>query len=295
MGKTREFIVGIVCIIVSTTVSEQRHDINWKNSKPGELLNSLQSMISSNQPIEKIIPNSLEAKLHIQVLKDDNNKTNAIRPQRRIDGDSSMESVAYDYDKAYEHFVRNYFGDSVLSSTSKENDKDALQQSGMEESDEDPDVEETKAETCKNVVKKHSNCRICKNSRNGETSESCTYNKESTPKRFTFEIENKYHKHRDISPADETSSEKTSRSAGSDDVRLPICVQKTMSHNKNICYECKTSEGKTTVQCYRVQDGETKKTDIKQTQQRVYKRTVSYKNRPFSAKTAANDKNDENV
>lgn len=287
------FVIVYISIEVDCSVTPNEDTIDWDTIKPGDLLYSLDTFISGQKQPSNFNNNNSQMskeKSNGQTVPNRSAERN-IPLQRRAD-DVSPEVQPYDYDTAYESFVQKYFGDSTKANsdnTSTENyDKDSndsgVENLSAEESeeggDEIPLTEESKfynkAERCKNVIKNHSNCRICTN-KNGETSENCSYNRQSAPKSFAIKIENKYRKQRKLLPSEsvENSFEKTSRS---DDSAVPTCTQKRS--RESVCYHCETSVGENTIHCY--SDTTQHKTDSmkeenkENTHKRIYKRTVMY-------------------
>ncbi|XP_073834436.1 uncharacterized protein [Musca autumnalis] len=290
IAKWFTFVIAVILYNANEiTSSETQKDkvFDWDNIKPGDLLYSLETFIA-NQPH----PNLSKEKLNKNLVANDTQKT-SIPLQRRAD-EVSSEEHAHDYDSAYEAFVQKYFGDSTKvnsESSSTENfdnssdnsEAETLSTQVTENVDDDEELPTTeemklhgKSEQCRNVIKNHSKCRICKN-KSGETSENCSYNKETAPKSFAIKIENKYRKQRKLFPSNskENSSENTSRS---DNNSWPTCVQKR-TREGGVCYHCESALGERTVQCYS-DTTEDKKNSKKydknneKSHQRIYKRTI---------------------
>ncbi|XP_075154488.1 uncharacterized protein LOC142228068 [Haematobia irritans] len=294
-----------IFVIIGQTISDDSHikGIHWNNVKPGKLLQALDTLTSVHQPHSVTTRESLSTKnvlkspnITMTVLKHRVPKSGIktkIHLQRRADDKTSSQE--YDYDKTYDTFVRQYFEDSAISAATASTEDthgtsiyDSAEEQDVSVEGDDPLIEESKhttktTEGCRDVIKNRNKCRIC--NRNGSTSESCSYNKESVPKSFVYEVKNKYRQHRELNPE---TNEKSNSLMKRDTTRYingsyPLCVQKTM-RNK-VCYHCESEKGDKTIQCF--SDLESKgdvtntpdignKKNVEQTQQRIYKRTVMY-------------------
>lgn len=308
---TKGLLLTLLCyinLIYGEPQYQQEFLSIWNTAKPGELLKSLDAVTSSNQPLIQT------AQPEQEIATENNDNLEKIRLQRRADEESAEsleEKLPYNYDRAYEEFVKKYFDDSVTdafsASDSEEDNKgehDAETYSGeeVESSELDEPITEAskklaKSEKCKKVERGKQNCLICKNPRNGETSESCSFNKETKPQSFAFEKQKNFRKYR-ATPKNndkEDSNEqikiaKTSASVKKPIVRLPannksnhttIC---TMNKLKNkTCYHCENDKGEKLINCYNEEmqstEDESKKQPKKKLQkshQRIYKRTISY-------------------
>ncbi|XP_065363400.1 uncharacterized protein LOC135956756 [Calliphora vicina] len=286
----------------------------WDNARPGELLRSLDTIILSTQPVQE--------EGEINHNNSPNYGTENTPLQRRID-EGSEESIEerspYDYDRAYEEFVNKYFEDSVtdaLSASASAEHADNEQHEAEtysgeeEESNEasDPASEASKqsakTEICKKIVRDQQNCLICKNPRNGEKSESCSYNKETKPQRYAFEKQKNYRKYRATPKSSENkdSKEHVSSAKTSASLKKPIVHNPNKSNNtsfctmnkiKNkICFNCETSKGEKVTKCYAEDmpiksnsNGQTSdKKKHEKSHQRIFKRTLmhSYENNPHT-------------
>ncbi|KAI8128344.1 hypothetical protein FF38_07727 [Lucilia cuprina] len=297
----------------------------WNTARPGELLRSLDTITSATQyftqPVEvkrEIKEDQAEKPQKVQLLRKsdeeladnlkDSNSDKVIL-QRRI-GEGSEESLEekspYDYDKAYEEFVKKYFDDSVTdalsASDSTENSHneqhDAEAYSGEEELESsealEPVIEasrkSSKTEKCKKIVRGQENCLICKNLRNGENSESCSYNKETKPLSYGFEKQKNFRKYRATPKSSEkeelNSNEKIART---DNNNANVTSSCSINKIKNkICYHCETVKGKKTTKCYAeetpIERTRDNKKNVQKSQQRIFKRTLSYsyENTPYT-------------
>lgn len=143
---------------------------------------------------------------------------------------NAPSSAEFNYDQAYEDFVREYFGDKLAedSDSNEKNEEEALD---VEESEEGEQLEtehtssaetelstgETKTRTqrktkekCRHIKKHKQNCLICENARTGEKSETCSFSRESEPQRYAFQKETSYKKQRDAEEPSSQSQEQTS-------------------------------------------------------------------------------------
>ncbi|XP_037813115.1 uncharacterized protein LOC119604507 [Lucilia sericata] len=333
-------LLTVLCYInLSYTRPQQQQESLksfWNTARPGELLRSLDTITSSTQYFTQPVVEHLADKHEpqkVQLLRksDDGTAENLkdneenitlnsdkILLQRRI-GEGSEESLEekspYDYDKAYEEFVKKYFDDSVTdalsASESSENSHneqlDAEAYSGEEELESSETLEpvieasrkSSKTEKCKKVLRGQQNCLICKNLRNGENTESCSYNRETKPQSYGFEKQQKFRKYRATPKTSENkdtieqnSGEKVSKA---DNNKANITSSCTINKIKNkVCYHCETVKGKKTTKCYKEEtpiEGNSNertrdnKKNVQKTQQRIYKRTLSYsyENTPHTA------------
>lgn len=281
----------------------------WQNVQPGELLRSLDQLTSSSHVRTEQLP--LKERIAEHSL-DQQTQENTL--QRRAD-EGSEESLEhrepYDYDKAYEEFVKKYFDDSVtdafsasVSKENKENEAHEAESYSGEESDisveDEPIIEastKTKSkEKCRKVVKAKQNCLICKNPRNGETSERCSYNEETKPTNFAFEKQQNFHKYRSKprESGENNSNEDTSAAQTKASIKqLKLtpsklsnatynCTMKRM-HNKT-CYYCENKKGERITKCYNEEipddndndKSKNKTRKLQKSHQRIYKRTLSY-------------------
>ena len=323
---TAKAIILTLCWYISLALARPQNQEQlsnfWYNVQPGELLRSLDQITSSSShmftehlPLQESITETDADAI------DQQTEENAV--QRRVDegSEESLEhSAPYDYDKAYEEFVKKYFDDSVtdalsasVSKESEETDAHEAETFSGEEKDfsveDEPIIEaSTKSkskEKCKKVIKAKQNCLICKNPRNGETSESCSYNKETKPTNFAFEKQENFHKYRTKPQESEenVSNEDASAAQTSASIKQlklrPIkesqatnnCTMKKI--NNKSCYYCENKKGERITKCYNEEIPEDKNSNehkkdknnkLKKSHQRIYKRTLSYtyENTPYA-------------
>ncbi|XP_067639329.1 uncharacterized protein [Eurosta solidaginis] len=186
----------------------------------------------------------------------------------------------------------------------------------------EPLTEETKTrkkhkskENCRRVKKNKQNCMICENARSGEKSESCTFSRHSEPQSYAFEQEKNYKKQRDVeeptsqsveqSSSEESDAAETAKSfevfnrRHTSPKETSTCIQ--MVRSGKVCYQCVDGEG-TTTKCYtpkktarsgnlhtNARPAKAKDHKVQKTQQRIYKRTISYSFEKGTNGTAANE------
>lgn len=156
----------------------------------------------------------------------DTSTDNTYTAEDQLNAPSSDE---FNYDQAYEDFVRQYFGDKLAEdSDSIEKNEEALDGEESEEAEQletehnasaeaELSTGETKNRTqrktkekCRHVKKHKQNCLVCENARTAEKSETCSFSRESEPQRYAFEKETSYKKQRDAEEPNSQSYEQTS-------------------------------------------------------------------------------------
>ncbi|XP_039958874.1 uncharacterized protein LOC120773827 [Bactrocera tryoni] len=143
---------------------------------------------------------------------------------------NAPSSAEFNYDQAYEDFVREYFGDKLAedSDSNEKNEEEALDGEESEEVEQLETEHNSSAETelltgetkkrtqrrtkekCRHVKKHKQNCMVCENARTGEKSETCSFSRASEPQRYAFQKETSYKKQRDAEEPSSQSEEQTS-------------------------------------------------------------------------------------
>ncbi|XP_017110800.1 FK506-binding protein 4 [Drosophila elegans] len=203
-----------------------------------------------------------------------------------------------DYERNYEQFVQEYF-DRAADKDNHDNDND---------DDADELEEETQAEAsnvkdqrCRRVRRKDGQlCEICRQLKNNEVSETCSYSHDDQPEQYAFGSGTQYKRYRH-DPAEEKEREKGRATAKEEQVApSSLCVRR--QRDNSVCYACKDSKGQKIERCYDVEARKAKTRKKKasssssssssspfkkrkprsqqsqqsEQEQRIYKRTISY-------------------
>lgn len=199
----------------------------WHKLRPGELLHTLDLITADAQVINAPVilppPPATRSAPFSNVSPTSTPITQQFLPsppqiQRRIENDAenqystedhlnSENSNEYDYDKAYDQFVQRYFGgarddalDDVQSGSIEFDDQQPY--SAEYESSEPLTASASKSKSrqrCKKVLKNQQECLICKNPKNNEKSETCSFSTETEPETYAYTKEKSFKKHRDSS------------------------------------------------------------------------------------------------
>ncbi|XP_037938776.1 uncharacterized protein LOC119671944 [Teleopsis dalmanni] len=260
---------------------------SWQSATPGKLLYALDAITNNVRGAPVDLSNRLS-----KIVK------------RNTDGSSEQESSSsaeqpYNYEQAYEDFVREYF--SKLFDSGENSKSESVEQERAEaqvyntkplKSSQKSNNHSKKDSNCKTIMKNREECVICANPKSGEKSETCSFSTESEPVNYAFRHENNYKMERHKSePSNENSS---------DEIQEPKTVSKRSrrprrkSEQKNssctkkiegvkVCYYCKNGDTGTKIKCFkRLPHNQPQKAKqdqvqkIKEKQQRIYKRTASY-------------------
>ncbi|KAM8720345.1 hypothetical protein ACLKA7_006396 [Drosophila subpalustris] len=222
--------------------------------------------------------------------------------------DSSAEAHSgEDYERNYEQFVRQYFDrvpeeddDHEEHAEQPEDDSSIETQaeaSNVQRQQKQKPKDRHKRQHCRRVRKQGQLCRICREPRNNEVSETCSYSHEAEPEQYAYGSGSQYKRYRDQSSPDDGEEEEeeqkrpqrserhTTVVQPNDDAKnssSSLCVRRLQG--KSICYECKDSAGKRMRRCYdaaiKMKRSHKKPRNSKQSkqeqEQRIYKRTISY-------------------
>ncbi|XP_020716894.1 uncharacterized protein LOC101460341 [Ceratitis capitata] len=236
-----------LCLGVGQVQQPTRLEQNvWESFAPGELLRLLEHSTyltpaiaqrrSDSAPTTSLLPAEPEAIAYSTpqpTLKRTETSTDNTYEYPAEDQLYAPSSDEFNYDQAYEAFVRQYFSDKLAEEdddSTEKNDDEALDGAGSveeqleaernsasAETETEPLTEETKNQAqhkkkdkCRRVKKHKQNCMVCENVRTGEKSESCSFSRESEPQRYAFEKETSYKKQRDAEEPSSQSVEQTS-------------------------------------------------------------------------------------
>lgn len=295
----------MICVMIAFSAKVNVKDNTatfWDQAPPGFLLQNLDAFIYETHQIGQTL--SPKLKVPEKVIKQQERSSRSEPAlQRRIDNIDNDEqdsktaetkNVPYDYDRAYDEFVKKYFDDSMSRAASLESEHDYAKPLSAEEdltsAEQEPLTDasrkHSRTETCKNITKHHQKCLICKNPRNGETSESCSYNRESSPQSYAYENKKNYRKYRIKPKFDENSREDEydgKKSASNKTlVKTPFTYKCTMkASNRKVCYLCENREGEKLYKCYAQAkspkfDNHNNAKHGQKYHKRIHKRTVTY-------------------
>ncbi|XP_034118303.1 myelin transcription factor 1-like protein [Drosophila albomicans] len=204
------------------------------------------------------------------------------------DVDSTEGLSGEDYERNYEQFVRQYF-DRVEQDDDNDDDGDGDEDHVEEHEATLDDSIETQAEAsnvqrqqkpkekCRRVRRQDQLCTICREPRNNEVSETCSYSHEAQPEQYAYGSGSQYKRYRDKQPVEKRHT--TIVQPADTGSSSSLCVRRLLG--KSICYECKDSGGKRMNRCYDAASSK-KRTSSKprgrqsEQEQRIYKRTISY-------------------
>lgn len=221
------------------------------------------------------------------------------------EADSVETHSGEDYERNYEQFVRQYFDRVPDENVDDDDDEDKDNEEHVEQLEDDSSIE-TQAEAsnvqrkqkpkdrqkrqhCRHVQRHGQLCKICREPRNNEVSETCSYSHEAEPEQYAYGSGTQYKRYRDQSPTNEKKKQRSERHTTvvppDDNSSSSLCVRRLQG--KSICYECKDSGGKRMSRCYDAaikMNRQSKRSSKKprsnsqqsEQEQRIYKRTVSY-------------------
>ncbi|XP_055910496.1 uncharacterized protein LOC129944859 [Eupeodes corollae] len=165
--------------------------------RPGDLLRSLDALISDAQVIYSPLQETPPLKLAQRRVYDDDESNH----------DNQESESEYDYDKAYENFVNKYFAkgeedlDSEDTHDGNENDDDGYEEKaeGIEDvapyghSDEIDNDQKDKEKSSSSGSKKcemikigNQNCKVCEDPRSNEKSKTCSYSSDDKPQSYGY-------------------------------------------------------------------------------------------------------------
>ncbi|XP_030381335.1 uncharacterized protein LOC115629133 [Scaptodrosophila lebanonensis] len=221
-----------------------------------------------------------------------------------------------DYERNYEQFVRQYFDrvhdsngeddgskelDVSLHSGSVEKEFPAQLQTDYdyesapyastvkktkqreEGRDRDRDrAQDRDQQHCKRILRHGQLCTICRELRNNEISETCSYSHEGEPQRYAYGSGTQYKRYRDDSVDSEGDNDEARSLQRPMAIESSLCVRSL--HKQRVCYECKDSDGEKMRRCYNAhEDAVPPRTPPSKplrkshnAEQRIYKRTVTY-------------------
>ncbi|EDX18380.1 GD15587 [Drosophila simulans] len=294
-------------LAVSLADSYDRSVNYWEAFAPGKLLQRLDALTVTDvdqskvvklpQLMQPILPANNQAQAKVDEDVDLDVETDAeaaaVDDVDSLSAETSHEGYSGEdnYERNYEQFVKEYFDRAA-------GDDDHDDGEGLEEEEE----EETQAEAtsvrdqrCRQVKRKDGQlCEICRQLKNNEVSETCSYSHDDQPHQYAYGSGSQYKRYRD-DPAQKTEQEQEQAEPVAPS---SLCVRR--QHKNSVCYECKDSKGQKIERCYDVQarKAKTRKTKASSSrhpssfahkrkprsqqsqqseqEQRIYKRTISY-------------------
>ncbi|XP_034669433.1 uncharacterized protein DDB_G0283697 [Drosophila subobscura] len=208
-----------------------------------------------------------------------------------------------DYERNYEQFVKEYF------------DRAASDDADADANDGSRSLEQTQAEAsnhknqrCRRVQRQGQLCEICREAKNNQVSETCSYSNSDKPEKYAYDTGSQYKRYRDDSADNDNDDDDSLQEAVAEEGKeesaaaSSLCVRRLQG--KRVCYQCKDSKGQRLQRCYDMQEKRSKnkatssaaapttkskskvssskrKPRARQSQQseqeqRIYKRTISY-------------------
>ncbi|XP_017156112.2 uncharacterized protein LOC108164730 [Drosophila miranda] len=278
----------------------------WEAFSPGKLLQRLDALTLTDVDQSKMgkLPEMIQVLAETQSQakaqaepKADEDVDVADDDVESLSGETSHEAPhsSEDYERNYEKFVKEYF--DRASSDDGDEGSSSLEQTQV-------DTSNHKDQRCRRVQRQGQLCEICRQAKNNEVSETCSYSNAEQPQKYAYDSGSQYKRYRDNPQEDDDGSEQESVTVeAKEESSAPssLCVRR--QKGKRVCYQCKDSKGKRLERCYDVQEKQRKekalsavasKTKTKskasssnrkpraqqsqqsEQEQRIYKRTISY-------------------
>ncbi|KAH8387221.1 hypothetical protein KR093_005632, partial [Drosophila rubida] len=301
----------LLLLLVAGAVVGYDGSVNyWQAFAPGKLLQRLDALTLDDAALTKQPPSSLVPVAQPK-LDDDVEETTDIDGDAEdieADTDAEVDAIEHDddadeddaevdsteahsgedYERNYEQFVRQYF-DRALEQDDNVEEQDAPLEGSIETQAEASNVQrqqkpkEQRSDKCRRVRRHDQLCTICREPRNNEVSETCSYSHEAQPEQYAYGSGSQYKRYRDnkdpVQKRHTTIVQPANSSSGGGSNNSSLCVRRV--HGKSICYECKDSAGKRMNRCYDAaisKKSSSSKPRGRQSEQeqRIYKRTISY-------------------
>ncbi|XP_002134294.2 uncharacterized protein [Drosophila pseudoobscura] len=280
----------------------------WEAFSPGKLLQRLDALTLTDVDQSKMgkLPEMIQVLAETQSqaepkADEDEDVDVADDDLESLSGETSHEAPhsSEDYERNYEKFVKEYFDRASSDDGDADGDEgsSSLEQTQAEASNH-------KDQRCRRVQRQGQLCEICRQAKNNEVSETCSYSNAEQPQKYAYDSGSQYKRYRDNPQEDDDGSEQESVTVeAKEESSAPssLCVRR--QKGKRVCYQCKDSKGKRLERCYDVQEKRRKekalssvasKTKTKskassskrkpraqqsqqsEQEQRIYKRTISY-------------------
>lgn len=316
-------------MLVGAVAGGYDHSVNyWQAFAPGKLLQRLDALTdaAAADAVQPGRAEALAAQLPVAQAKldedaDDDSadeletETDAAADDDGDDVDVELEPHSHsveghsgeDYERNYEQFVRQYF-DRIP----EDSDEDAAEQEESVESQAEASnlqqqqkPKQSQPTNCRRVRRHGQLCEICRERRNNEVSETCSYSHEEQPEQYAYGSGSQYRRYRDtapeedqpmttprpgrygkrhttiVQPAGGVIRSSTPSSSSSSGESSSLCERRLVG--KSVCYECKDGGGQQLRRCYDAELNKLSKSKSsaqpharKSQQQRIYKRTISY-------------------
>ncbi|EDW26424.1 GL12989 [Drosophila persimilis] len=280
----------------------------WEAFSPGKLLQRLDALTLTDvdqskmgklpEMIQVLAGTQSQAKAQAEPKADDDVDV-ADDDVESLSGETSHEAPhsGEDYERNYEKFVKEYFDRASSDDGDADGDEgsSSLEQTQAEASN-------RKDQRCRRVQRQGQLCEICRQAKNNEVSETCSYSNAEQPQKYAYDMGSQYKRYRDNPQEDDDGSEQESVTVeAKEESSAPssLCVRR--QKGKRVCYQCKDSKGKRLERCYDVQEKRRKEKAISavasktkskassskrkpraqqsqqsEQEQRIYKRTISY-------------------
>ncbi|XP_016976981.1 rRNA biogenesis protein rrp36 [Drosophila rhopaloa] len=294
-------------LAVSLADSYDRSVNYWEAFAPGKLLQRLDALTVSDVDQSKALklpemmqPVVLAAAIEAQAQPKADEDVDVDGNVEAVDtADDDVDSLSAetshegysgeDYERNYEQFVQEYFDRAA----DKDNENDNDDADDLEEETQ-AEASNVKDQRCRRVKRKDGQlCEVCRQLKNNEVSETCSYSHDDQPEQYAFGSGTQYKRYRH-DPAEKKEQEKEKK----DEEVAPssLCVRR--QQDNSVCYACKDSKGQKIERCYDVQTRKAKTRKKKassasssaskkrkprsqqsqqsEQEQRIYKRTISY-------------------
>ncbi|XP_016998247.2 probable serine/threonine-protein kinase kinX [Drosophila takahashii] len=274
--------------VVSLADGYDRSVNYWEAFAPGKLLQRLDALTvgeaaQSNRMVAKLPEMMQPVQTQAQAKADEDLEDVDVDVEEAEAEDSHEGYSGEDYERNYEQFVKEYFDRAAENHDNHDDDDD----------DEEDLAEETQAEAtsvkdqrCRRVKRKDGQlCEICRQLKNNEVSETCSYSHDDQPEQYAFGSGTQYKRYRNNDPAEKQEKEQKQEQ---DDAPSSLCVRRQQGNR--VCYECKDSKGQKIERCYKTKARKKKasaassakrkprsqQSQQSEQEQRIYKRTISY-------------------
>ncbi|XP_016949614.1 uncharacterized protein LOC108024244 [Drosophila biarmipes] len=289
-------------LAVSLADSYDRSVNYWEAFAPGKLLQRLDALTVSDVDQSKVarLPEMMQpvlAATNQALAKADEDVDLDVDVEAEAEADAAADDVdslsaeashegfsGEDYERNYEQFVKEYFD---RAADNQDNDADLEEETQAEATN-------VKDQRCRRVKRKDGQlCQICRQLKNNEVSETCSYSHDDQPEQYAYGSGTQFKRYRnDPAERKEVDGQEEEPVAPSS-----LCVRR--QQDNRVCYECKDSKGQKIERCYDVHARKAKTRKKKassssappashkrkprsqqsqqsEQEQRIYKRTISY-------------------
>ncbi|KAH8300628.1 hypothetical protein KR044_012277, partial [Drosophila immigrans] len=296
-------IMLLLLLLIGGVVAYDGSVNYWQAFAPGKLLQRLDAFTLDDGTLTTTLPPAVIAaqpKLDEDAYDDDDDAVEEheetadnvkAHDDADADADAELDSTealsGEDYERNYEQFVRQYF-DRVEENHDDDDGDDNDEHIEEQETQLDGSIEtqaeasnvqhqqkKAKQDKCRRVRRQDQLCTICREPRNNEVSETCSYSHEAQPEQYAYGSGSQYKRYREKDPLQKRHTTIVQPAADSSS----LCVRRQLG--KSICYECKDSGGKRMNRCYdaaisKKHSSSKPRGRQSEQEQRIYKRTISY-------------------